>query len=385
MVLTDHYESELNELLLLISEKVDIAQCREKDIRYCKSFAYETVDSPPLVVVFNDKSSIQFPAPWNKFKYYDYKEAFENPVAMMQNMLIERVLPGLLSGDDSPFAIRNNHGTIQIASLLGGNWEMHENNFPWISPFKSIDSIKDVTDGCFELDLSGGLLPKSVETLKYYRSKLDDYPVLKQAIQISMPDLQGPFDTAEQLWGSEIFYSFYDEPDLLEKLLSRIVEVMLIAAKKFRQYTVDRLDMDANTQHEYVIPGRLLIRNDSSIMLSPDIYNKFIKPYDALLLNKIGKGSIHFCGNGQHLIKDMLEIPDLLGLDFGDSSFMDIHQIYMMCRDKKVALTSINPSREDLISGKACKDMPTGVVFVYNTDSIDDAKEVVRGYKSFGK
>ena len=28
-----------------------------------------------------------------------------------------------------------------------------------------------------------------------------------------MPDLQGPFDTAEQLWGADIYLSFYDRPE----------------------------------------------------------------------------------------------------------------------------------------------------------------------------
>lgn len=385
MVINGPYEKELNELLYLISENVDIKKCREKDARYSKSFAFETVDSPPLVTVIDNLSKMQFPAPWNRYRHYDYKESFDCPVAMMQNMLLERVLPGLLSEDDSPFAIRNNHGTVQIASLLGGNWEMHENNFPWVSPFKSIDPIKKIAGEGFELNINGGLLSKSIETLKYYKSKLNEYPILNQAIQISMPDLQGPFDTAEQLWGSDIFYSFYDEPELLEKLLQTIVDVMLETAILFKQYATDRLEPDANTQHEYAIPGRLLIRNDSSIMLSPEIYEKFVKPYDALLLKKIGKGSIHFCGNGQHLIKNMLEIPELLGLDFGDSNFMDISSIYNICCDKKVAITNINPSRDDLISGKACKVMPTGVVFVYYTDSIDDAKVVVEKYKSFRK
>jgi hypothetical protein len=41
----------------------------------------------------------------------------------------------------------------------------------------------------------------------------------------------------------------------------------------------------------------------------------------------VGGGSIHFCGNGQHLIEPMLQISDLSGLDFGQSAMMDTKRI----------------------------------------------------------
>ena len=36
----------------------------------------------------------------------------------------------ILERDDNPLAIRNDHGTIQVASLLGGDWGRHENDPP---------------------------------------------------------------------------------------------------------------------------------------------------------------------------------------------------------------------------------------------------------------
>ena len=197
-----------------------------------------------------------------------------------------------------------------------------------------------------------------------------------------MSDLQGPLDTAEQLWGSDIYYAFSDDPELIGLLLARVVRTMLSAEKKCRQLTLDRLDPNANTQHGYEIHGRLLIRNDSAIMLSPSTYAEFVRPHDARVLREVGGGSIHFCGNGQHLIEKMLDIPDLRGLDFGQPELMDARSIYAMCRERKVAVTNLNPSRDDLLSGKAARDFPTGCVFVYHTDRVDDAREVVQAYRS---
>jgi uroporphyrinogen-III decarboxylase len=299
---------------------------------------------------------------------------------MMQNQLLERVVPGVLLRDDSPLSIRNNHGTIQVASVLGGDWKLHQDNYPWVEPFHSMDRIDDVANSTGPVADDAGILKKSLDTLAFYREKLAEHPPLDKAIQVSLPDLQGPIDTAEQLWGSEIYYGVVDRPELFEKLLSRIVDVQLDMASRFRKLATDRLDPVATTQHGWQVPGRILIRNDSSIMLSPEMYAEHVRPHDSRLLHDIGKGSIHFCGSGQHLIEPMLEIPDMLGLDFGEIHLMDAKWIYDTCRELSVSVLPYRPSDDDLISGKAAREYPTGVVFTYSAESWEDAGGVAQGY-----
>jgi hypothetical protein len=374
-VSVDYGELEL--LLNLVADHVDLDHCREVDERYQRALAYEAVDRPPLVVQADFGAELGLPEPWNRFKRYSYRESFENPAAMLQNQILSRVVSGQILKDDNPLAIRADHGTIQIGSVLGGQWMLHEDNFPWIA---TVDNIEIIADGD-QLHLEKSVLPRSLETLVFYREKLKEHPPCAEAIQISMPDLQGPMDTGDLLWGSKIFFSFRDNPDVLKKLVGRIVETMLDIAARFRPYTRDHLDPVANTQHGYMIPGRLLIRNDSSIMLSPEMYAEFLRPHDARVLKEIGTGSIHFCGNGQHLIKRMLEIPDLRGFDLGQPNLMDVEAIYASCKECKVAVTNLSPSRDDLISGKAGDDFPTGAAFVYLTKNMADAAEVVQRYK----
>ena len=300
---------------------------------------------------------------------------------MLQNMLLERVVPGVLLQDDNPLAIRNDHGTIQIASALGGGWVLHGNSRPWVKHLADESSLERIIEG----DVPGpeaGLLPRSFETLAFYSEKLDAYPCCREAIQISMPDLQGPIDTAEQLWGSDIYYALADGSELLYRLLAKIVATMLAVAEQFRRHARDRLDPAATTQHGYMIPGRLLIRIDSAIMLSPGMYADVVRPHDAAILREMGGGAIHFCGNGQHLVGKLLEIPHLLGLDFGEPNLMEVGRIYAQCRERKAAITSLRPSREELVNGTAQRDFPTGCVLVYQTRSFDDAMDVVRRYQS---
>lgn len=377
-------DQELNELLALVAEQMDLAHCREVDERYRAALAWENVDRPPLTVQSPFGKTLALPELWARFRRYPYRQAFENPAAMLQNMLLNRVVPGVLLRDDSPLAIRADHGTIQIASLLGGHWQMHEDSYPWIEPNPSEDFLTRLVADSTPPDFTRGVLNKSLRTMEFYREKLAQFPPCAEAIQVSLPDLQGPLDIAEQLWGSEIMVGLYESPELFDQLLARLVAVMPLVIEKYRPLSKDHLDPAANTQHGYNIPGRLLIRNDSAIMLSPGMYAERVRPHDARLLDALGGGAIHFCGNGRHLIEPMLRIPALRGLDFGEPDRMDVGRIYDACRPPRVALTHLNPTRGDLISGKTVGQFPTGVVLVYCTENFSDAQQVVKSFRKAG-
>jgi len=373
-------ERELDHLLRIVADQVDLDHCRRVDERYRRALSWEEVDAPPLVVQAGFGSVIPLPEPWSRFRHYPYRETFAQPAAMLQNMLLERVVPGLILKDDNPLAVRNNHGVVQLASALTGTWSMVEDDYPWLGRLDSLDRVREVAGG-EGLDPAAGLLPVVAETLAFYREALARYPVCRETVQISLPDLQGPMDTAEQLWGSEIHYAFTDEPELLARLLSRIVDAMVLAWRLLRPYAINRLEALAHTQHGYQVPGRLMVRNDSSTLLSGRTYARFIRPHDARLLDGVGGGTIHFCGNGQHLVGEMLAIPGLRGLDFGQPDQMDVAAAYAMCREKRVALTHLIPTRDDLLSGDARRDFPTGAVFVYQPTSLDDAQAVLTAHR----
>ncbi|MAG17139.1 MAG: hypothetical protein CMJ21_03615 [Phycisphaerae bacterium] len=373
-------EGQLDELLDLVAQEIDLDHVDAVDRRYRAALDWHEVDQPPLVVQAAFASDLVLPAPWDRFRQYPYRQAFDDPVAMLQNMLLARVVPGLILKDDNPLAVRNDHGTIQIATFLGASWQMHGDNYPWIEPICDVAVLKRIARAGEEIDWTVGVAQSSIRTLECYRHKLAQYPPCDRAIQISLPDLQGPIDTAEQLRGSDLFLDFYDDPDLVADLMARVVDVTLAVADRYRPFTVDRLDPRASTQHGYVVPGRLMIRNDTAIMLPAEMYVDHVREHDARLLRGVGGGTIHFCGDGQHLIEAVLEIDDLRGFDFGQSEMMDFDAIYEMCRRKRIPMTNLRPERNDLITGRAVGQYPTGVVMVYITSDIDDAKQVVAAH-----
>ena len=374
-------QDQLDCLLGLIDEHIDLDHCRQVDARYRRAFAGKDTDRAPLVIQSQWDGNWTLPEPWDQFEHYSHRQAYYDPVAMMQNHLLEHVVPGLILKDDNPLAIRNNHGTIQVASLLGGKWDMHEDSPPWIEPWGSAEPVQALVDSTDPVDLSGGVIGPSIKTLLFFAEQLARVPKCHKAIQISMPDLEGPFSTAEQLWGSDIYIAMIERPNLVTALMEKVVATMLELEKLYRPYARDRLEPFANSQHGYNIPGRLLNRIDSAVLVSPNDYRNTIAPMDARVLKAVGGGSIHFCGNGEHLVEPMLEIPDLKGLDFGESRMMDIDRIYALCRERNVTITNHIPPREQLLDGTIQRNFPTGIVIVYETESIDDAREVVQAYQ----
>jgi len=374
-------EKELDLLLALVEERVDLDHCREVEERHLRTLAYEEGDLPPLVILASFDEEFRLPAPFDGFRKYSYGEGFYNPVAMLQNEILTGVAPGVLLKDDNPLPIRNNHGSLQVASVLGATWRIIEDQYPWVEHFDSLDPIREIAAGTDMPGDEAGELKRSFETLRFYHEKLREHPNMYEAIHITLPDLQGPMDTAEQLWGSGIYLALYDEAELLERLLARAADVTRHLVSRFNEYTRERLVPRAVSHHGYIVPGGLLIKDDSSIVLSPEMYAEFVLPHLARLLREVGKGSIHFCGDGSHLIEKMVEIPDLLAIDPGQSYLFDIHAAYETCRERKVAMTGLLIPREDLVSGKAVNDFPTGCGFLYEAADFEDAREVLRAYR----
>jgi len=364
---------DLFRILDYIETKADLYLPADVDARYRSAMNFERVDRPPLVVKCEEHPL--------GLKPFPYRQAFDDPAKMMFNQLLTRVVPGLEFQDDSPLAVRTDHGTIIVASLLGAKWSIIEDEYPWVMPVGNIDELRRLTD-CSPDFSKDGLGPRVIEYLDFYRDTLEGYPNCQEAIQIALPDLQGPFDTAHQICGSAIYYYLYDHREVISDLLSVVTRTMVSYARKVKPLTIDRLRPDFICQHGYVVPGEIMVRDDSIINVSATTYEEMIRPFDELVLTELGGGTIHFCGNGQHQIDSLLELKSLKGLDFGQPDLMDMDGIYEKCSGQRIPLTNIGVSPQDIFSGSAAKRFPTGVVFTCEVKTIAEGRQVMDSYRS---
>jgi hypothetical protein len=56
--------------------------------------------------------------------------------------------------------------------------------------------------------------------------------------------------------------------------------------------------------------------------------------------------------------------------------------VYPLAKEKKIPLVRIRVDRDDLLSGKIKERFPTGVSLVYDANSFEEARAVVKNYKN---
>ena len=144
-------------------------------------------------------------------------------------------------------------------------------------------------------------------------------------------------------------------------------------------YVTDGPDGFAH-QHATMIRGRILLRDDSVLLMSPEMYRDLIAPHDEFVLRELDGGGIHACGNvGQHA-DAFMGVPSALCLDFGQSELNDMDAIYRRAQTRKISLIRVAAREEELCSGSILRRFPTGVSLIHRAKSLTAARRVMAEY-----
>lgn len=365
----------LQYLLKVLEDKMDPSRQGEIFEIHCKSLNWEPVERLPLVMSFPyPRSSSVQPFP--------HREIFDNPEKMLFNELVFAFDTSIFLhsevGDDLPYTIRANFGTVIIASLFGGKVEQRGDNPPWVRHFETLEEFKTIFDRD-PFDFTQGICPQVTERYRFYNDVLSGFPNLQKCIKIVLPDLQGPLDTLELLRGSGIYTDFILEPEMIENGLKLMSEAQVGFARHLKQFTKGD-DNGFSQQHAVVIKGNILIRNDSAIMISPEMYAEQVAPHDEFVLTEMGGGGIHSCGKIDFNIPEIFKSPSIRCFDFGQSYLNDVDLVYTLAKDKKIPLIRFRPGKDELLSGKIKERFPTGVSLVYEARSLEEAVFVSKKY-----
>lgn len=324
------------------------------------------------------KIALKVDCPFEKFKPYPYKEAFEDMEKMMFNELLSAVKTVEIKDFTIPM-IRANYGVGIMPSLFGLTCRILENNYPWVDHVKSIDDIKRIIDGGIP-DLKNGLGARVFDTHHFFREKLSQYPKCNKYIPIYHPDLQGPFDVAHLIWGPDIYYVLYDEPETVHELLGLITDTYIRFLKEIKK--------DINDEEEgfcfhwgTLYKGSVVIRDDSPVNLSKDMYLEFVKPYDDKILKGFGKGSIHYCGRADQWIFEMMKSENLEAMNFGQPAnlifgFDFLGKIYPEMKERKIANISYQMDKK-LIPELVKSEYTAGITFLTVAESADEALKII--------
>lgn len=233
-----------------------------------------------------------------------------------------------LSSPAQSLGIRANYGTGIMSSLFGAEiFEMprETNTLPTTKAFNDSDKIREIIEKGLP-DLKRGFGGNVLFFGERCAEIFENYPKIKKYVEVYHPDAQGPLDVAELLFGGEMFYEMYDEPELVHAALRLITDTYKAFMEKW--YGIFPKKEELSVHWGWMHKGPLMIRLDSAMNLSPEFYNEFSKPYDSELFDHFGGGCMHFCGRGDHFVPSLCEIEKLYGINLSQPHLNDMDKIF---------------------------------------------------------
>lgn len=253
---------------------------------------------------------------------------------------------------DGILTVRTNYGTGIMSSLFGAEvftMPREINTLPTTKPMGDDEKMKELL-GKGVPNLMNGFGRNVFEMGEYFAEVFSQYPNIQKYVSVYHPDTQGPVDILELLWGSDMFYNLYDEPELVHDMLQLISQTYIQFMEKWYCLYPQTKDW-ANHWNSMAHLGTIVLRNDSAMNLSPEMYEEFARPYDELLLNRFNGGVIHFCGRGDHYIEKMSKIEKLYGINMSQPHLNDMETIYKYTVDKGISILGFDReyARKDVV------------------------------------
>jgi len=292
---------------------------------------------------------------WPHIRVNQALQSFE----LMALQQLEACSQALAAGSGAVMAVRCNYGTGIMPSLFGAELFLMDDamdTLPTVIPLgglaaTTLDTARSCASGTratqavkalLDLgvpDLRQGLGAKVFDMAAYYQELFAPYPKVQRYVRVYHPDLQGPMDICELLWGSGLFLALLELPDLVTELLELVTETYCAFMDAWIGYVPNE---DGYAVHwSMVHRGHIMLRDDSAMNLSPSMFDRFIRPYDQRLLRRYGGGALHFCGRGDHYICRASEMEGLTAVNLSQPECNDMDAIFDHTVERGIAIIGL--------------------------------------------
>jgi len=252
---------------------------------------------------------------------------------------LEQCSKALAEGSGALLAVRCNYGTAILPSLFGGEMFLMDRELDTLPACRPLpggsDAVKRLLDQGLP-DLNTGQGDAVFRMGQYYKELFAGRPKLSQHVHIYHPDLQGPMNVCEMLWGGSLYVDLYDKPDLVKDFLSLITKTYIRVMGRWNELVppLDGFAVHWSMLHR----GCIMVRNDAATNLSPAMYEELVRPCDQRLLDEFEGGGIHFCGRGDHFIARVADIPGVHAVNVTQPHLNDAETIFRNTIDKGIQL-----------------------------------------------
>ncbi len=275
----------------------------------------------------------------NKIPDYNYKEIHYDSQKMLLFGL-KQAMYAVEGNCEAVPSVRANMGCGIFANFFGLEQDLFEDKMPWLSQKLTKEEIMNMVPE----DLKpGDQFKKGLEHMDYMADKLEGTGCL-----IFPMDLQGPYDMAHLVYGDNIFYDMYDDPEFVHHVLDLSCHAIIMGMEACLNLIPGSENMVAH-YNDLVIPadkGGIKISEDTSTLISKEQIEEFVIPYTRRILKHFGGGYIHYCGRNDHLLNAIMNEPLALGLNLGNPEMHDMEEIVCGCAKNKKVYYGLIPGKE---------------------------------------
>lgn len=279
-------------------------------------------------------------------------DIYENPQSML-DFQIKGIIQHLQFVDDDyiPYLMPW-YGVVVIPHIFGCNVKFYkptdpENlkvNDPACISY-SIQEVEDIKKLTIPDFFTNNLAKKVLDTISFFRKN--------SSVPVGITDMQSTLDCAALIVGYEkLFYWMKDYPEEMHNLLEIINQTLIEWVKIQKQYTGEKYNC-ANGLINVKTPEGIGVwfSDDDAVILSPTLYKQFIVEKYVKLFGSFESGMIHWCGNANHQIENILNIEPIKAVHnyvLGDVDSAVILQKELSKRKICLVLGDIIPVEEEL-------------------------------------
>ena len=233
-----------------------------------------------------------------------------------EKMLMEQTW-GLIStaraGSDAQLCTPVDLGAGFIPSILGLEQMVFKDKDPWLKDSLSKEEISKIEVENIRNIPEKGLMPRCLKYTEYFCEKLKG----KARVCLCGDMFWGPFSIAHLIRRDEIFTDLYDDPPFVHHLMEIATYLYIEATKIVKNAAGEPLKSGCRRQL-HIGSGGVMCNEDTIILLSASHAKEFVYPYLRKVFGSFGGALVHFCGDGNHVLDSLLDIPEVKGVNFGD-------------------------------------------------------------------
>jgi len=250
----------------------------------------------------------------------DFGEKFHNdPVYRKQSLAamrneIDNRFPGNQigkNGDDAtPDLLTGLFGACAIAAIYGVPIRYETDQWP-------VNEHVHISD-----EEMGNLQPPHLSENPFFKKNLNqvDWIAQNEGNVYGFMNWQGVLNNAQRIRGQELFMDFYINPEAVKNLLSCVCTTMIEAAKILQQK-----QLESGIEFTFFTVSNCIVN-----MLSPELYNEFILPFDQKIAKAFDTIGIHNCAwSATPYLDDYAQVPKVGYIDMGmDSDLEKAKQLF---------------------------------------------------------